>query len=105
MPKVSPNIIEDLTKDWGNDTANGLPYSGEEVQRFIKSYLGKVPMASWFNSNTSTMYWFDSREKMESFRDDPSQQTLALFSTKLEFNSDLFRVFLTFLSTPILKGK
>ena len=95
MPKVSPNIIEDLTKDWGNDTANGLPYSGEEVQRFIKSYLGKVPMASWFNSNTSTMYWFDSREKMESFRDDPSQQTLALFSTKLEFNSDLFRVFLT----------
>ena len=95
MPNISPNIIERLDQDWGNDIATGLPFGGGEVQRFIKSYLSKIAVASFFDSNKSTMYWFDSEAKKQAFINDTSQTSLALFSTKLDFNSDLFRVFLT----------
>ena len=37
--KVSYNPIESITEDWGLDSRNQLPYSGESVQEFIKSSL------------------------------------------------------------------
>lgn len=43
MAKVSTNPITSLEQDWGNDTQNNLPYSGQAVQDFIKSELSKRP--------------------------------------------------------------
>ena len=37
--KVSYNPIKDITEDWGIDSRNNLPYSGESVQAFIKKTL------------------------------------------------------------------
>lgn len=37
--KVSENKITDLSQDWGLDVSNGLPYSGQSVQEFIKEGL------------------------------------------------------------------
>lgn len=42
MAKVSANEITSLSEDWGLDKRNGLPYSGEAVQKFIKSQLSEV---------------------------------------------------------------
>lgn len=36
--KVSYNDIKDSTVDWGLDEANGLPYSGQSVQKFIRKH-------------------------------------------------------------------
>ena len=39
--KVSYNPIENIQEDWGLDSRNQLPYSGESVQAFIKQTLNK----------------------------------------------------------------
>lgn len=45
MAKVSTNPITSFEQDWGKDIENGLPYSGEAVQNFIKGELEKRPEA------------------------------------------------------------
>lgn len=58
--KTSSNAIENLTQDWGNDTANGLPYSGQAVQDFIKKQFGtKVGYVSYRYSDSDTCYWLE----------------------------------------------
>lgn len=58
--KVSSNAIENLTQDWGNDTANGLPYSGQAVQDFIKAQFGtKVGYVNYRYSDSDTCYWLE----------------------------------------------
>lgn len=42
MAKVSEKELTDLGQDWSND-GTGLPYSGKEVQKFIKNELNKRP--------------------------------------------------------------
>lgn len=37
--KISENAIPDINADWGKDASNGLPYSGQAVQTFIKKTL------------------------------------------------------------------
>lgn len=39
MAKVSTNPIINIDQDWGNDPNTGLPFSGKEVQAFIKGEL------------------------------------------------------------------
>ena len=39
MAKISENMVPDINADWGKDASNGLPYSGEAVQEFIKRTL------------------------------------------------------------------
>lgn len=41
MAKFSENKIPDINADWGLDTSNGLPYTGEAVQEFIKDTFKK----------------------------------------------------------------
>lgn len=49
--KTSPNSITNLTQDWGNDTANNLPFSGQAVQDFIKKQFGlKAGYVCWSTS-------------------------------------------------------
>ena len=43
MAKVSTNPITSIDQDWGKDSENGLPYSGQAVQEFIKNELSKRP--------------------------------------------------------------
>lgn len=39
MAKFSENKIPNINADWGNDESNGLPYSGQAVQDFLKDTL------------------------------------------------------------------
>lgn len=94
MAKVSTNPITSLSQDWGNDTSVNMPFSGAEVQRFIKSYLGAVAHAAWFNPADYKMYWFASENDSTAFQNDNTRTDLVLFSTAMSFASELFRVLL-----------
>lgn len=39
IDESSKNEIRDLGEDWGRDERNGLPYSGESIQKFIKKTI------------------------------------------------------------------
>lgn len=41
MEDISYNEIPDLQEDWGYDKKNGLPYSGQSVQDFIKKMISQ----------------------------------------------------------------
>lgn len=62
MAKVSENEITGLDIDWGNDPSLNLPYSGTQVQRFIKSQLrrldtGKIGYWCWSTSPDNANYY------------------------------------------------
>lgn len=95
MAKVSPNNIHDLTQNWGHDEETNLPFSGEAVQTFIKSFLRNVTKAAWFDTTTATMYFFASEEDRDVFISDPSQTTLPVFSCQMNFSGTLYRVDIT----------
>ena len=86
MAKTSQNNIQNLDEDWGNDANVGLPFSGEAVQAFIKSYLRNVTAAAWFDPTNYTMYFFASEEDRNSFINDPSQTSLPTFSCPMNFS-------------------
>lgn len=70
--KISNNPINDLTIDWGRDTNfNDYPFSGEQVQRFIKSHLNSIThyVAASMDGQYLTLRGFRSREEWELYRD------------------------------------
>ena len=95
MPKISPNNITSLSQDWSNDEQTGLPFSGAAVQQFIKSYLGSIARATYFDPTSMTLYYFASEEDRQAFIDNPQLTRLVLFSTGITFSSDLYRIALT----------
>ena len=95
MGKASTNSITSLNQDWGHDTDTNLPFSGEAVQNFIKSYLRSVTGAAWFNPSNYTMYFFASAEDRDTFISDPTQTTLVKFSCPMNFSSTMYRVDIT----------
>ena len=95
MARYSSQPITSLSQDWSYDPIEQLPFSGAAVQAFIKSYLGAVAKASYFDSTTNTMYWFASEDDKQAFIQDQTLTNLVLFSTTMSFASELFRIALT----------
>ena len=95
MAKVSPNNIHDLTQNWGHDEETNLPFSGEAVQTFIKSFLRNVTTAAWFDTMSATMYFFASTEDRDIFMGDTSRTDLVVFSCPMNFSGTLYRVNIT----------
>ena len=81
--RVSTNAITSIDQDWGNDAANGLPYSGQAVQTFIKdtmksldsSIKKKVGWWCWSStidaSNFYHLWGFASEDDCTKYRSDP----------------------------------
>lgn len=72
--KVSTNKITNLSQDWGLDTSNGLPYSGQSVQDFIKEGLATANTAYserwgavYFDSATYTLLGFKNEDDKETY--------------------------------------
>lgn len=96
MARVSSNNITSLSDDWGCDPLDdNKPFSGAAVQQFIKSYLGAISRASYFDSTSNTLYWFASDDDKSAFIGDTTLTNLVLFSTTMSFASELFRIVLT----------
>ena len=69
MAKISINKITSLSEDWGSDSRNGLPYSGQAVQDFIKEGIATANTAyaeragaSYFDPSVYTQYFFKNEE-------------------------------------------
>lgn len=92
MAKVSGNNITNLNEDWGLDQNTNLPFSGQAVQTFIKSFLRNVTAAAWFDPTNYTMYFFGSAEDRDAFIADTSLTTLITFSCPMNFSSTMYRV-------------
>ncbi|MBR5297248.1 MAG: hypothetical protein IKU29_05190, partial [Parabacteroides sp.] len=58
----SYNDIQSIQEDWQLDERNGLPYSGQSVQRFIKEMLNSKVQASYFDPSTYILYSFRNEE-------------------------------------------
>ena len=95
MAKVSGNNITNLNEDWGLDQNTNLPFSGQAVQTFIKSFLRNVTAAAWFDPTNYTMYFFGSAEDRDAFIADTSLTTLITFSCPMNFSSTMYRVNIT----------
>ena len=74
--KVSYNEIKDATIDWGRDEENGLPYSGQSVQNYLRKHTqmavdnknNKIESIAWDPSTMSHLI-FDSAEKYQEWLD------------------------------------
>lgn len=95
MGRVSGNSITSLDQDWGLDTNTNLPFSGEAVQNFIKSFLRTVTGAAWFDPTNYTMYFFANDEDRQAFISDHSLTNLVVFSCPMNFSSTMYRVDIT----------
>ena len=67
--KVSENKISSLSQDWGRDESNGLPFSGQAVQDFIKEGISTANTAfaeragaQYFDPSNYTLYSFKNEE-------------------------------------------
>lgn len=70
--KISENKITSLTQDWGMDESNGLPYSGQAVQEFIK---GGIQTANTAYSERFGAVVFDTSTYMLlGFKNDEDKQ-------------------------------
>ena len=81
--KISENAIPDINADWGKDASNGLPYSGQAVQTFIKKTLTtldsdikkKVGWWCWSStidaSNFYHLWGFASEDDCTKYKADP----------------------------------
>ena len=59
--KVSYNPIKSMSEDWGLDSRNQLPYSGESVQAFIKQTLNKKTGYRATSKNRESDGYFHTR--------------------------------------------
>lgn len=96
MAKISQNSIPDINADWGRDESNGLPYSGQAVQNFIKNQLqSKAGKAFFFNANDgNSLYSFESNETYEQWLAEggSSDSELILFKTPFTFAGEMRRL-------------
>ena len=72
--KVSENKITSLSQDWGRDESNGLPYSGQAVQDFIKEGISTANTAfaeragaQYFDPSNYTLYSFKNEEDKDAW--------------------------------------
>ena len=69
--KISENSIPDIHADWGKDDRNGLPYSGQEVQAFIKQQLGSKVGVFYFDETSNMYKCFADEESRDAYIEDP----------------------------------
>lgn len=88
----SYNDIRDLNEDWALDDRNGLKYSGESVQAFIKSQLrGKVGVFYYDADNNRYMVFADE-ESRDLYLSDPQQYAsllLGVFDAPFEYSAQI----------------
>ena len=72
MAKFSENRIPNINADWGKDSSNGLPYSGEAVQEFIKEQLNSKYGYFHYDENNNRYLVFANEDSKNLYFGDPS---------------------------------
>lgn len=78
--------------DWGRDPRNGFPYSGESVQRFIKSQINGKVGSGYFDAQSMTLYFFRNDDDKTIFIGDTTRLDLVLGSVPLNFETTQYRI-------------
>lgn len=86
MAKISENDIQNLSQDWGKDEANGLPYSGRAIQKFIKETLGSKAGYFYYDPNSNRYFVFADEASKDSYLENPTLTGLVLGTFDAPFN-------------------
>ena len=87
MAKFSENRIPDINADWGKDSSNGLPYSGEAVQEFIKeTFKSKYGYFHYDENNNRYLVFADEESKDKYLEDSEKYSSLLLTAFDAPFN-------------------
>ena len=97
MARKSDNPIPQgrMDIDWGRDPQNGLPYSGQSVQAFIKGEINARAGAGFFDQQKMTLYLFATEDDMLSYQEDPSKINLIVATIPINFDTKQFRIRIT----------
>ena len=76
MAKFSENKIPNINADWGLDESNGLPYSGQAVQDFLKDSLKDAHI--YINQIDGILEQLSRFEKYGSYDIDKSRYLMVL---------------------------
>lgn len=87
MANISTNRILDINTDWGKDSENGLPYSGEAVQEFIKETFNKKYGHFQYDEKNNRYLVFADENSWKLYNEDPdSNRHLLLNAFDAPFN-------------------
>lgn len=78
MAKVSENDILNMSQDWGQDPATGLPFSGSAVQKFIKEQLNSKGGCFYKDVENNRYLVFASENSKDDYLLDPTKTELIL---------------------------
>ena len=101
MAKVNNGPIPNLNEDWGRASSDGLPYSGNSVQEFIKKGLKKADEASeekigysFFNPEDATLYHFKNEAAYREWVNG-GDDSYILTTTPISFEGKLHQIEIT----------
>lgn len=95
MARKSDNPIPSMNTDWGRDPQNGLPYSGQSVQDFIKRSFNTKVGAGLFDASDMALYLFKDEIDKEEFDLDRSRVELVIGTIPLRFETTQYRIRVT----------
>lgn len=108
--KTSPNKIPDFSADWGRDAMNGLPYSGEAVQDFIKTNLRSKFGCFYYDQTNSRNLVFADEASRDAYLADPvanDSLLLGRFDAQSNYEARIYDksdVYMAFLKSDIGSG-
>lgn len=84
--KISFNLIPDKHTDWELDKSNGLPYSGQSVQNYIKTSLDTKAGLFHYDVTNNRYLVFTDEESKNIYLDDPTRTDLLIGTFDAPFN-------------------
>lgn len=87
-PKYSPNDIQNINEDWGQDVNDSLKrgFSGEAVQKFIKAQLNSKVGKLYYDAKNSIYLCFASKETCDEYLEDNTKTDLVIGRFDAPFN-------------------
>lgn len=93
--QLSYNDIPDLNEDWGLDPRNGLRYSGESVQKFIKEKLNSKMGYFHYDATSNRYLCFADEASKDAYVANPTLTELVLGAFDAPFNYEASITLLT----------
>ena len=102
--QLSYNDIPDLNEDWGLDPRNGLRYSGESVQKFIKEKLNSKMGYFHYDATSNRYLCFADEASKDAYVANPTLTELVLGAFDAPFNYEATITLLSDSYVPVLLG-
>lgn len=111
--KYSPNDIQNINEDWGQDVNDSLKrgFSGEAVQKFIKAQLNSKVGKLYYDAKNSIYLCFASKETCDEYLADNTKTDLIIgrfdapfnYTAKIELLTNISNIIFTTDKNNIIK--